>query len=870
MKTSLICTVLNEEKTINRFLESVFKQTKLPDEIIINDGGSTDKTISAISNFQFPQEKKVPNIKLLFKKGNRSVGRNDAIEKASGDVILITDAGCILDKDWVKNISTPFSDKKIDVVAGYYKGLAENGFEKSLIPYVLVMEDRINGKEFLPATRSMAVKKTIWKKVGGFDEKLSHNEDYAFAIKLKNKGCKIIFAKNAIVNWIPKKNIKEAFKMFFRFALGDAQAKIFRNKVIYIFLRYIFAFYLILLSGVERSIYLYGFDALCLLSYIIWSISKNYRYVGNYKAFFYLPLLQFTSDIAVLTGTSLGIARSFSIKALVGLILNNKGVAVVILLYIASMLSVITYGVPGSSHPFDYFMDEWHQSQSVRDLFRFGTPNIAGAANGSIFQFFLTGIYLVPFYVLHLVDPFAIKSSVLNLELQTRLFEILKLNTLLFGTGSIALLGYIVKKYYKIWPFFAVFLFTINPLWLMLSNYYKYDIALVFWSLLAFLFFVKYVVKPRQLDYLMGGIFTGLALSTKLLSPLPLFVVYILMFFMFTPDFRKRTKTLLLGIAGTISVYVFFGNPDIILGRGSLVEYIYANLVQTPALNAANYVFGMDYKWFLLTKLYPVIFGHVLYALFLASLVFGLVIFIKKIYHRKHLWTLSVKLVEKNKLIVLALMTLLIYAGSLYPIKAEATNNRVLVLLPFMVIITAVFINAISRRIKSRFLKGALISVVVVVFSIQLLESYAWFPIKLSTDPRVTSSNWLTTNLPKRTLIGIESIPIYQHLPDIIVKEFYLNQYGIKTNANFRYTVVSSKSSTLPKVLVITNDEIESLYLQKSDKKELVSRLWKDGYKIVVKFQPDFKYYNVFGGELEYFISGLIQAPNTISVYEKQ
>ncbi len=189
MKISFIATVFNEQGSIIRFLESIFNQSIPPDEIIVVDGGSTDDTLSEISKFKFPQRKNNPNIKILFKKGNRSLGRNEAIKNAKGDVILSSDAGCVLEKDWVKEILKPFKNKNTDVVAGYYKSVAKNSFQKSLIPYVLVMPDNINENDFLPATRSMAFKKSIWKKAGGFDEKLSHNEDYAFANKLKEINC---------------------------------------------------------------------------------------------------------------------------------------------------------------------------------------------------------------------------------------------------------------------------------------------------------------------------------------------------------------------------------------------------------------------------------------------------------------------------------------------------------------------------------------------------------------------------------------------------------------------------------------------------------------------------------------------------------
>ena len=88
MKISFIATVFNEEKAIKKLLNSIFSQTELPDEVILVDGGSTDTTVSVISNYKFVisnKKRKLPKLILLVKKGNRSVGRNAAIKKASGD-----------------------------------------------------------------------------------------------------------------------------------------------------------------------------------------------------------------------------------------------------------------------------------------------------------------------------------------------------------------------------------------------------------------------------------------------------------------------------------------------------------------------------------------------------------------------------------------------------------------------------------------------------------------------------------------------------------------------------------------------------------------------------------------------------------------
>src|SRR3972149_11146039 len=114
IKTSLICTVLNEEESVQELIDSIINQSVMPDEIIIVDGGSTDSTTEVIMA-KIKNDSNL-NLKLFIKKGNRSIGRNKAIEESSGDIILSTDAGCILEKNWVKNILEPFKNKKTDIV----------------------------------------------------------------------------------------------------------------------------------------------------------------------------------------------------------------------------------------------------------------------------------------------------------------------------------------------------------------------------------------------------------------------------------------------------------------------------------------------------------------------------------------------------------------------------------------------------------------------------------------------------------------------------------------------------------------------------------------------------------------------------------
>lgn len=303
MKTSFVATVFNEEHDIKSFIDSILSQTDLPDEIIIVDAGSKDRTDEILKSYG-------NKIKLYVVKGNRSLGRNFGIRKAQGDIVLVSDAGCILDKNWAKNLIEGFSNQAVDVVSGYYHPVANNTFQKSLAMYTCVMPDRLDPKTFLPSSRSIAFKKSTWEAVGGYPEYLDTCEDLVFAKKLKDKGFQFSLAKHAIANWRQQKNIFQAFKQFYNYAVGDGMAQYFRPQTPFLFLRYVIGLCLLAYALYTNNQVLLVLLVLLFVLYIIWAIGKNYRYVNKSLAFLYLPVLQFTSDIAVLLGTTIGVGKS--------------------------------------------------------------------------------------------------------------------------------------------------------------------------------------------------------------------------------------------------------------------------------------------------------------------------------------------------------------------------------------------------------------------------------------------------------------------------------------------------------------------------------------------------------------------------------
>ncbi len=847
MKISFITTVFNEEKTIVQFLTSLRSQTLKPDEIIIVDGGSTDATVSVISSKQ-----KNLKIKIIEKRGNRSIGRNEAIKNATGDVIICSDAGNILDRNWIKNIVKPFINSKIDVVAGYYKGKVQTVFQKSLIPYVLVMVDKVDPNNFLPATRSMAFRKTIWKKIGGFNEKLSHNEDYDFSRRLEKIKAKIVFAKDAIVCWIPRKNFKETFVMFFRFAFGDAEATIFRSKVLLIFLRYILSIYFIFLIVLYRSLLGAMILLACILLYLIWSVSKNYKYVNDKQAIFILPFLQITSDIAVLSGTTIGLLKTVLMFNYWSYINKNKFLFFVILIYTSLLLFTLRWGIPNVNHPFPYHMDEWHQLQAVANTFRYGSPNTAGSANGTMLHFLLSGFYLVPFIFLKIIDPFLLQID--NSLMKERIFEVLRLQTIIFGILS-TIVFYKIAEILNISRKLAIFLFTFTPIWLSLSGYFKYDIALMFWIITSFYFLIRFSKDPNDRNFLLSAIPCGLAVAVKV-SAIPLFALYIFSYLLFKTSWKENIRYLLSGITLFIFIILIFGMPDMIFGKGNILVYLYENIVQSPQ-TTSWFQIGMNPYMYLFYRHYPVIFGHGLFLLFIISTGGWIYIFLKNGLKKS---------LRYYRLELFLFISFLVFLISLLPLQVWAAGNRSLVLLPFFVLIIGSFVQ---QTIKLNKLRVGLVIFISLVFLVQTYELLAWIYMKSIKSPQEISSEWIEKNIPKSQVIGIENIPIYQNIPDIIQKEFYFSQYNIKQDNRYAYQVIDYTSNMLPKIIVLTNSEINDKLLKDTPQKKLLRRFEKEGYKKRVIFLLDFKYSRVFLNDVDYYFSGLLAAPITTTVFER-
>ena len=103
MKLTLIITTYNWPESLLLVIESIKRQTILPDEVIIADDGSTKETKDLINNFQKDTDLNIIHSWQEDMGFRAARSRNNAIFKSSGDYIVLIDGDIILHPNFVKD-----------------------------------------------------------------------------------------------------------------------------------------------------------------------------------------------------------------------------------------------------------------------------------------------------------------------------------------------------------------------------------------------------------------------------------------------------------------------------------------------------------------------------------------------------------------------------------------------------------------------------------------------------------------------------------------------------------------------------------------------------------------------------------------------
>jgi len=132
-KFSIIVPAYNEEKVIINRIKNLetLNYPKDKYEIIIVESGSTDDTYKIVREYIKARGNRFPIIKLLHeaeRKGKPSAV-NYGKRYSDGEIILVTDANSIFDRNVLKELAPHFKDPKVGAVGGRFIPIKDNSGE---------------------------------------------------------------------------------------------------------------------------------------------------------------------------------------------------------------------------------------------------------------------------------------------------------------------------------------------------------------------------------------------------------------------------------------------------------------------------------------------------------------------------------------------------------------------------------------------------------------------------------------------------------------------------------------------------------------------------------------------------------------------
>lgn len=205
MDISVIIPTLNAEHEIEALLIALDRQSIQPNEILVVDSASEDKTIELVQ-----KHKRVRLLEIDRQDFNHGTTRDMALNESSGDfVCFLTQDAVPVSDDYLKRLVAPMvEDSNIALVSGRQLPKADARRFEQLVrdfnypdfPSVRSKCDleKFGIKTFFASDTCSAYRRTAYLECGGFDH-VNTNEDMLMAAKFIASGMKVAYEPRAEV-----------------------------------------------------------------------------------------------------------------------------------------------------------------------------------------------------------------------------------------------------------------------------------------------------------------------------------------------------------------------------------------------------------------------------------------------------------------------------------------------------------------------------------------------------------------------------------------------------------------------------------------------------------------------------------------------
>lgn len=214
MKVSVVIPAYNEEKYLEKVLHSLNRQTVPPDEIIVVDNNSTDKTASIARTL---------GARVITEKlQGITPARNRGFNSSRFEIIARCDADTIVPKDWIEKIKKRFENPDLDALSGPVVYYDASFLNTSILPSRFYFEalHLLTGKRFLVGMNMILTRK-IWHRV---KNKVNHSdskvhEDVDLSLKIIKVGGLIGYDNHLVVKASSRRIMRKPKSFFLEYPL---------------------------------------------------------------------------------------------------------------------------------------------------------------------------------------------------------------------------------------------------------------------------------------------------------------------------------------------------------------------------------------------------------------------------------------------------------------------------------------------------------------------------------------------------------------------------------------------------------------------------------------------------------------------------
>ncbi|MEP6756217.1 MAG: glycosyltransferase [Chthonomonadales bacterium] len=229
---SVLIAAYNEEKVINRTIETVLASDYPDLQVVVVDDGSKDSTFEVVMA-EYGEDPRV--VALKQGNGGKSSALNHAMTRGTGEILVALDADTLFAKDTIRRLVRHFEDPLVGAVSGNVKvGNATNILTRwQALEYITSQNfdrrayDLLNCITVVPGAVG-AWRREAVSRVGGYsDETLAEDTDLTW--KIRRAGWRIANDGGALAFTEAPESLPNLAKQRFRWAFGTLQ-NLFKHR----------------------------------------------------------------------------------------------------------------------------------------------------------------------------------------------------------------------------------------------------------------------------------------------------------------------------------------------------------------------------------------------------------------------------------------------------------------------------------------------------------------------------------------------------------------------------------------------------------------------------------------------------------------